>query len=193
MKGGTKDIWLIFLAIFSAGVVSMLMELSLLREFVYIFGSTAVSNAIIISVFLVGLAFGAYLGTWQALNVKSESEAKQKFVLIQLLSALFILLFLSRKSISSIIPKNPISCGSISWPLFSYRRSSLVSLMQSALKSCIGGERNSLHTFMLAVHLAVLWEGWPMGSFLSPCGGLSLHIYAVWFLPVCPYMRSIPS
>ena len=97
MKGGTKDIWLIFLAIFSAGVVSMLMELSLLREFVYIFGSTAVSNAIIISVFLIGLAFGAYLGTWQALNAKSESEAKQKFVLIQLLSALFILLFFVSK------------------------------------------------------------------------------------------------
>ncbi|MEM5787662.1 MAG: hypothetical protein AAGU11_10105, partial [Syntrophobacteraceae bacterium] len=60
-----REVWLIFVSIFSAGIVSLLLELSLLREFIYIFGSTAVSNALIISIFLVGLAIGAYLGTWR--------------------------------------------------------------------------------------------------------------------------------
>ena len=94
MKGyEMKEIWLIFISIFFAGVVSLLLELSLLREFVYIFGSTAVSNAIIISVFLVGLTFGAYLGTWKKLSVRDETEARQRFALIQLLSIFFIVFF----------------------------------------------------------------------------------------------------
>jgi len=88
---------LIFVSIFSAGIVSLLLELSLLREFVYIFGSTAVSNAIIISVFLVGLALGAYLGTWKKLGVRDEIQARQRFAFIQLLSILFILLFFISK------------------------------------------------------------------------------------------------
>jgi predicted membrane-bound spermidine synthase len=93
-----RDVWLIFLSIFSAGMVSLLLELSLLREFTYIFGSTAVSNALIISIFLVGLAVGAYLGTWGAFNVKDETDARRKFALIQLLCILFIVLFcLSKK------------------------------------------------------------------------------------------------
>ncbi|HOI96043.1 MAG TPA: hypothetical protein PK250_15170 [Syntrophobacter fumaroxidans] len=93
-----KDIGLIFISIFAAGIVSLLLELSLLREFIYIFGSTAVSNAIIISVFLVGLAFGAYLGTWRKLGVRDENDARRRFAFIQLLSILFIILFfLSKK------------------------------------------------------------------------------------------------
>jgi predicted membrane-bound spermidine synthase len=93
-----RDVWLIFLSIFSAGMVSLLLELSLLREFTYIFGSTAVSNALIISIFLVGLAVGAYLGTWGAFNVKDETDARRKFALIQLLYIFFIVFFcLSKK------------------------------------------------------------------------------------------------
>ena len=93
-----RDIWLIFLSIFAAGVVSLLLELSLLREFTYIFGSTAVSNALIISIFLVGLAVGAYLGTWGAFNVRDETHARRKFAQIQLLYIVFIvLLCLSKK------------------------------------------------------------------------------------------------
>ncbi len=88
-----REIWMIFISIFSAGVVSLLLELSLLREFVYIFGSTAASNAIIISVFLVGLTLGAYLGTWRNFNVEDEKEARQRFAFIQLLNILFIVLF----------------------------------------------------------------------------------------------------
>jgi predicted membrane-bound spermidine synthase len=93
-----REIWLIFLSIFAAGVVSLLLELSLLREFTYIFGSTAVSNALIISIFLVGLAGGAYLGTWGTFSVKDETDARRKFALIQLLNIIFVVLFcLSKK------------------------------------------------------------------------------------------------
>ncbi len=88
-----KEVWMIFVSIFSAGVVSLLLELSLLREFVYIFGSTAASNAIIISVFLVGLTLGAYLGTCSNFNMRDETEARQRFAFIQLLNILFIALF----------------------------------------------------------------------------------------------------
>ncbi len=92
-----KDIVLIFLSIFSAGIVSLLLELSLLREFIYIFGSTAVSNAIIISIFLVGLALGAYLGTWQKFAVKDEADARRKFAVLQLLMVVFVVLFFVSK------------------------------------------------------------------------------------------------
>jgi predicted membrane-bound spermidine synthase len=93
-----REIWLIFLSIFAAGVVSLLLELSLLREFTYIFGSTAVSNAIIISTFLVGLAGGAYLGTWGAFSVRDEMDARRKFAFIQLFNIIFVVLFcLSKK------------------------------------------------------------------------------------------------
>jgi len=93
-----RDIWLIFLSIFAAGVVSLLIELSLLREFTYIFGSTAVSNALIISIFLFGLAGGAYLGTWGAFSVRDETDARRKFALVQLINILFVVLFcLSKK------------------------------------------------------------------------------------------------
>lgn len=93
-----RDVWLIFVSIFCAGVVSLLLELSLLREFIYIFGSTAASNAVIISTFLVGLALGAYLGTWERLSVLDEAAARKRFAFIQLLSVLFIVLFcLSKK------------------------------------------------------------------------------------------------
>lgn len=93
-----KDIWLIFSSIFAAGVVSLLLELSLLREFTCIFGSTATSNALIISVFLVGLAVGAYLGTWGTFTVKDETDARRKFALIQLLNIIFVVIFcLSKK------------------------------------------------------------------------------------------------
>lgn len=93
-----SDIAMIFVSIFSAGVVSLLLELSLLREFVYIFGSTAVSNSIIISFFLVGLALGAYLGTWSKLGVRDETEARNRFAFIQLLNVLFIVLFYISKN-----------------------------------------------------------------------------------------------
>jgi predicted membrane-bound spermidine synthase len=97
-RAAMREIWLIFLSIFAAGVVSLLLELSLLREFTYIFGSTAVSNALIISIFLVGLAGGAYLGTWGAFSVKDETDARRKFALIQLFNIIFIVLFcLSKK------------------------------------------------------------------------------------------------
>jgi spermidine synthase len=88
-----RDVWFIFASIFCAGIVSLLLELSLLREFIYIFGSTAVSNALIISFFLGGLAVGAYLGTERRLLVASESEARSKYAFIQFLNILFVVVF----------------------------------------------------------------------------------------------------
>lgn len=92
-----RDVWLIFVSIFAAGIVSLLLELSLLREFIYIFGSTAASNALIISVFLVGLAVGAYLGTGKRLRVVDETDARRKYAFVQLLNILFVVAFCMTK------------------------------------------------------------------------------------------------
>ena len=68
----------IFFAIFIAGIVSLLLELSLLREFVYVIGSNSFSNSLIISVFLAGLAAGTYVGLWKKLKSKNEQKTRSK-------------------------------------------------------------------------------------------------------------------
>ena len=83
-------------AVFFSGIVSLLLELSLLREFVYVFGSTATSNALIISVFLVGLAIGSYVGTWRHLMV-SPQQARDRFWGLQIICILYIVLFYATK------------------------------------------------------------------------------------------------
>ena len=83
----------IFAAIFSAGIVSLFMELSLVREFVYVIGSSAFSNSLIISVFLAGLAGGSYLGIWKQFKPKNEREARKKFVTLQFILVAFIFVF----------------------------------------------------------------------------------------------------
>ncbi|MBF0483171.1 MAG: hypothetical protein HQL25_00545 [Candidatus Omnitrophica bacterium] len=91
------DILPIFFSIFLAGIVSLLLELSLLREFVYVFGCTAATNAYIISIFLLGLVAGAYLGTFNYLKEWLDKNPRKWFALIQQLSILFILLFFITK------------------------------------------------------------------------------------------------
>jgi len=71
--------------------------LSLLREFIYIFGSTAKSNALIISVFLVGLAAGSYAGTWRRFKA-SPSQARQRFWELQIINIIFLAIFFSTKT-----------------------------------------------------------------------------------------------
>jgi len=88
-----KQTWNVFLAIFFAGIVSLILELSLLREFIYVFGANAFSNSIIISLFLAGLAGGTYLGNWKKLRAKNGTSARLKFSLIQFLIIVFIVLF----------------------------------------------------------------------------------------------------
>jgi spermidine synthase len=83
----------IFVAIFCAGIVSLLMELTLLREFVYVIGGSAFSNSLIISVFLAGLAAGTYLGIWKRFKSKKEVAARKKFALLQLLLIAGVVLF----------------------------------------------------------------------------------------------------
>lgn len=85
--------WNIFAAIFSAGVVSLLLELSLLREFVFVIGSSAFSNSLIISIFLAGLAAGTYFSTWKRVKAKNEGAARSKFAVLQFSLIVFILLF----------------------------------------------------------------------------------------------------
>jgi len=68
-------IWKILTAVFGAGIASLLMELSLLREFIYVVGSSAFSNALIISIFLAGLATGTYVGAWKRLQSPDERQA----------------------------------------------------------------------------------------------------------------------
>jgi spermidine synthase len=83
----------IFFAIFLAGVVSLMMELSLLREFVYVIGSSAFSNSLIISVFLAGLAAGTYVGSWKRIKSKNESGSRTKLIALELLLLTYIFLF----------------------------------------------------------------------------------------------------
>lgn len=83
----------IFFAIFVAGIVSLLLELSLLREFVYVIGSNSFSNSLIISVFLAGLAAGTYVGLWKKLKSKNERQSRNKFAFLQVCLIFFILLF----------------------------------------------------------------------------------------------------
>jgi predicted membrane-bound spermidine synthase len=56
------EIYRIFLAVFFAGVASLQVEISLLREATFALGSTAFTNSYIISIFLLGLALGSYGG-----------------------------------------------------------------------------------------------------------------------------------
>ncbi len=69
------------------------MELSLLREFVYVIGSSAFSSSLIISVFLGGLAVGTYFGIWKRYTSKDETAARIKFAVLQLILIVFISLF----------------------------------------------------------------------------------------------------
>lgn len=85
-----KKQWNIFLAIFFAGIVSLILELSVLREFSYVFGATAFSNSVIISTFLAGLVLGTYLGAWKKFKSKDCTASSVKFALIQLLMIVFI-------------------------------------------------------------------------------------------------------
>ena len=85
--------WKILTAVFGAGIASLLMELSLLREFVYVVGSTAFTNALIISIFLAGLATGTYVGAWKRLRSPDETAARLKFAFLQFSMILFIAVF----------------------------------------------------------------------------------------------------
>jgi len=85
--------WKILTAVFSAGIASLLLELSLLREFVYVVGSTAFSNALIISIFLAGLAAGTYVGAWKRLLSADETGARLKFAFLQFSTIVFIAIF----------------------------------------------------------------------------------------------------
>ena len=86
-------IWKILTAVFGAGIASLLMELSLLREFIYVVGSSAFSNALIISIFLAGLATGTYVGAWKRLRSPDETAARLKFAFLQFSMILFIAVF----------------------------------------------------------------------------------------------------
>ena len=83
----------IFAAVFTAGIVSLILELSLLREFVYVVGSSAFSNSLIISVFLAGLSAGTYAGMWKRLASGHEKASRKKFALLQVCLLLFICIF----------------------------------------------------------------------------------------------------
>ncbi len=93
MMGYMRATGKIFIAIFFAGIASLLMELSLLREFVYVIGNSAFSNALIISVFLAGLAAGTYVGIWKRFKSKTEYKTRKKFAFLQLTLVIFIFLF----------------------------------------------------------------------------------------------------
>jgi predicted membrane-bound spermidine synthase len=86
----------ILLAIFFAGVVSLLMELSLLREYSFVAGSTSVSNSVIISSFLLGLTLGAYLGS--ILARRHPGRAALLVSVLQAINIAFIVVFVLTKN-----------------------------------------------------------------------------------------------
>jgi spermidine synthase len=86
----------IFTAVFFAGVASLQMELSVLREATFIFGSTAFTNSFIISIFLAGLAIGSYGGN---LLVRLwRGKAAGLFLISQGAHIVLILFFVFTKS-----------------------------------------------------------------------------------------------
>ncbi len=89
------ELSLIFAAVFFAGIASLQMELSLLREASFVLGSTAFTNSFIISVFLGGLALGAYTGSY--LVRKTAGRARFLFVISQAVNIAVILLFVLTK------------------------------------------------------------------------------------------------
>lgn len=183
-----KDVWLIFLAIFSAGIVSLLLELSLLREFIYIFGSTAASNAIIISTFLVGLALGAYLGTWHRFLVKDEVEARRRFALIQLLGILFVVFFYLSKKYFIYHSQSPNLVRA--YFLFSVFTPSLLSGLGYALSVKImhwRGERFITYIYAFSTLGSVI-GGLAHGIVLIPLWGIqSTYICSILFAALAMY------
>ena len=176
-----RDVWLIFVSIFAAGIVSLLLELSLLREFIYIFGSTAASNALIISVFLVGLAVGAYLGTGKRLHVIDETDARRKYGVIQLLNILFVVAFCMTKKYFIYDCPYPNAVRLYLSPLFLRPRCCQALLMRSVLRSCTGVVRNSLPTFTPSAPSEAFLEDSPMESFSSRCGAYGQLTSWQWF------------
>lgn len=192
-----KDVWLIFVSIFSAGIVSLLLELSLLREFVYIFGSTAVSNAIIISTFLVGLAIGAHLGTWKQFEVKDETEARRKFAFIQVLSILFVVVFYITKKYFIYHSEQPALVRAFF--IFSVFAPSLMSGLSYALSVKImhwRGERFITYIYAFST-LGSVVGGLAHGIILIPLWGIrSAYLCAVLFAGLAlytmyPFMRTM--
>src|SRR5262245_35056657 len=100
--------WIILTAVFSAGIASLLLELSLLREFVYVMGSTTFSNALIISFFLAGLATGTYVGAWKRLRSSDEIGARSKFAFVQFSVIAFIAIFYISKDYFIYISTNQL-------------------------------------------------------------------------------------
>ena len=95
-KNEKKYIFRIFLAVFFAGVASLQMELSVLREATFIFGSTAFTNSFVISIFLAGLAIGSYSGN---LLVRMwRGRASELFLISQGVHIALILFFVFTKS-----------------------------------------------------------------------------------------------
>lgn len=86
----------IFFAVFLAGVASLQMELSLLREATFVLGTTAFTNSYIISIFLGGLAIGCYGGN--RLTSIYKDKAKGIFVISQVALILLVLAFLFTKN-----------------------------------------------------------------------------------------------
>ena len=85
------QILVLFAAVFAAGISSLQMELSLLREATFVLGSTASTNSFIISIFLAGLALGAY-GVTHLLR-RAPSSARRIFVASQMVACLAIVIF----------------------------------------------------------------------------------------------------
>jgi hypothetical protein len=97
----------IFAAVFLAGMVSLLMELSILREFVFVAGSTAAANSFIITLFLTGLAAGTYLG--RLVSARPRLSPTTALALIQVANVTTIIVFVLLKKTLIYNLRTPLS------------------------------------------------------------------------------------
>jgi spermidine synthase len=95
-KESFMEIFFVLLAAFFAGIASLQMELSLLRETTFVLGSTAFTNSFIISIFLGGLALGAYSGTYLVKVIGGRVRAL--FMISQMVNIAAMVLFVFTKS-----------------------------------------------------------------------------------------------
>lgn len=158
----------VFFSAFCTGVVSLLLELSLLREFVYVIGSTAFTNSLIISIFLLGLTAGAYCGA--GATAGNRDKARLRFSGIQACILLFLMTFYVSKDGFIYF------CPQLSWVVAYFALCALVPSFLAGLA--------------YAATVDILFEGGPgdvariyaWSTLGSVAGGLSHGFVFVYFL-----------
>jgi len=170
----------IFSVVFLAGVASLQMELSFLREASFVLGTRALTNSFVISVFLAGLAIGAYSGN--LLTQRLKLPARKLFLISQIINICLILFFLFSKNFIIYGPFNLIKV------LFYFG-------FVTVIPAIVGGMSFSLFLNILysvgEKHIALVYAISTIGNVLSGfCHGVILIPY---FGMISTYIVAIVS